>query len=171
MRNQRVTAVLVAGMLYWSALIPAYCARFVDLSGDAVEKAVNALSDKGVIAAEPDGKFKGNEPITRAILAQWMVKTLALENQPVSSTPSFPDVKPSDPNYKYVEIIRQNNYISGFADGFRPNGFIQKGEVIAIIARALPTSPPSEGKIADILAGFTDGSKIPSWAKAGIAQA
>ncbi|HNM49458.1 MAG TPA: S-layer homology domain-containing protein, partial [Candidatus Obscuribacter sp.] len=74
-------------------LSPAFAARFIDLTGNWTEKSVNTLSDSGVISAEADGKFHPQEPVTRAQLATWLVKTLALENQPVSGPPSFPDVK------------------------------------------------------------------------------
>jgi len=162
---------LLAALFAINSLLPAYAARFVDLGSSWAEKYINDLSDKGVISAESDGKFKPNEPVTRAVLSMWMVRALGLENQPVSTQASFPDVKPGDPYYKYVEIIRQNNYIAGFADGFRPNQFIQQGEVISIVARALGTHAPDEGSVERILSRYSDGSKVPEWARLGVAQA
>ena len=128
------------------------------------------LSDQGVIAAEPDGKFLPSEPVTRAVFAYWLVKVLGLDGQPVSPKPSFPDVKPTDWCYKPIEIIRQNNYISGYADGFRPNQFIQKAEVIQIIARSLNATLPDKAAIEKALASYKDKNKIPEWAKAATAQ-
>lgn len=171
MRLSKVKPAALAALFAINTLLPAYAARFVDLGSSWAEKYVNELSDKGVIPAEADGKFKPGEPVTRAVLSMWMVRALGLENQPVSTTPSFPDVKVSDPYYKYVEIIRQNNYIAGFADGFRPNQFIQQGEVIVIVARALQTQPPDEGTVERVLSRFEDGSKVPQWARTGVAQA
>lgn len=171
MRLSKAKPAILAALFAINSLLPAYAARFVDLGSSWAEKYVNDLSDKGVIPAEADGKFKPNEPVTRAVLSMWMVRALGLENQPVSQQPSFPDVKPSDPYYKYVEIIRQNNYIAGFADGFRPNQFIQQGEVISIVARALHTQPPDEGAVERILSRYEDGSRVPQWARTGVAQA
>jgi len=172
MRLARVKPALVAALFAANSfLLPAYAARFVDLGTSWAEKYINELSDKGVVQAEKDGKFKPSEPVTRAVLSMWMVRALGLENQPVSQQPSFPDVKASDPFYKYVEIIRQNNYIAGFADGFRPNQFIQQGEVIIIVARALHTQPPDEGTVERVLSRYEDGSKVPQWARVGVAQA
>lgn len=171
MRLSKVKPVLLAAFFTINTLLPANAARFVDLGSSWAEKYVNELSDKGVIQAESDGRFKPAEPITRAVLSMWMVRALGLENQPVSQQPSFPDVKPGDPYYKYVEIIRQNNYIAGFADGFRPNQFIQQGEVISIISRALTTPKPDEGTVERVLSRFQDGSKVPQWARVGVAQA
>lgn len=155
-----------------SLLMPsALAARFVDLSGNWTEKYVNLLSDEGVIGAEEDGKFKPDKPVTRAVLAAWLVKVLKLDNQPVGNTPSFPDVKPTDWFYKPVEIIRQNNYIAGYADGFRPHQFIQRAEVITILSRTLSTPTPGAEQIQEALAKFTDASKVPDWAKTGVAKA
>lgn len=172
MRLAKVKPALVAALFALNSLIlPAYAARFVDLGSSWAEKYINELSDKGVISAETDGKFKPTEPVTRAVLSMWMVRALGLENQPVSPQPSFPDVKANDPYYKYIEIIRQNNYIAGFADGFRPNQFIQLGEVIVIISRALRTQPPDEGTVERVLSRYEDGSRVPQWARVGVAQA
>jgi hypothetical protein len=147
-----------------------WAARFIDLSGQWCEKYVNRLSDQGVINAEPDGKFRPDEPVTRAVVAYWLVKVLGLDNQPVGPKPSFPDVKPTDWCYKPIEIIRQNNYISGYADGFRPNGLIQRAELIQIIARTLNTQPPDQATIESTLSKFSDKSKVPQWAQAAVVQ-
>lgn len=149
----------------------AQAARFTDLSGNWSEKYVNSLSDHGIILATPDGKFDPDAPITRAVLAAWLVKTLGLQNQPVSSTPSFKDVNPSDWFYKPIEIIRQNNYIAGYPDGFRPNQFILKAEVIVIASRAINKPPPDDATIRAALARFKDGMHVPEWARIGIAEA
>ncbi|HEY9714069.1 MAG TPA: S-layer homology domain-containing protein [Chroococcales cyanobacterium] len=164
-------AALVAVILNFGCAPYASAARFVDLSGIWSEKYVNMLSDEGVIGAEPDGKFLPNEPVTRAVFAYWLVKVLGLDNQPVSPKASFKDVKPTDWCYKPIEIIRQNNYISGYADGFRPNQFMQKAEAVSIIARTLNTATPAADAVTKALAGYTDRAKIPTWARSGVAQA
>lgn len=147
-----------------------WAARFVDVGGNWSEKAVNSLSDKGVIAAEADGKFRPVDPITRAVLCVWLVKVLGIDNQPVSNTPSFVDVKPSDWFYKGIEIARQNNYVAGYADGFRPNQFIQRGEVISILSRTLNLPQPDDEGIAEQLARYKDGNAVPDWARVGVAE-
>ncbi|MBI4532511.1 MAG: S-layer homology domain-containing protein [Candidatus Melainabacteria bacterium] len=169
---------LSAKILVWTTVLGfvfstpyALAARFIDLSGNWAEKYVNTLSDRGIIPPETDGKFKPNDPVTRAQLASWLVKVLGLENQPVPGTPSFPDVKKTDWFYAPVEIIRQNNYISGYADGFRPHQFIQKAEVIQIVVRTLGGPSPDESVVSEELARYKDGGKVPDWARASVAQA
>jgi hypothetical protein len=170
MQGKQLLALILAFLLISPLDLRAYAARFVDMSDNWAEKYVNTLSDRNIIGKEESGKFSPNEPITRAVLADWLVKVLGLENQPVASQPSFADVKPTDWYYKSVEIIRQNNYISGYADGFRPNQFIQKAEVLIIIARTLNSPSLSEGQVSAELAKYKDSDKIPNWAKEGIAQ-
>jgi hypothetical protein len=165
------TAVLVLVANFGFTWQCALAARFVDLGGVWSERYINTLSDKGVINAEPDGKFRPDQPVTRAVFAYWLVKVLGLENQPVSSTPSFKDVKPTDWCYKPIEIIRQNNFITGYSDGFRPNQLIQRAEVINILARTLNAPTPSEQAITQALSQYSDKSKVPAWAKVGVAQA
>lgn len=166
--KSRFLIAIIAGSM---SLAPsALAARYVDVSGDWAESYINILSDKGILTSEPDGKFKANEPVTRAMLAAWLVKILGLDNQQVPAQPSFPDVKTTDWFFKPVEIIRQNNYIAGYPDGFRPNQFISKGEVATILARALTSAPPAEEAIQAELSKYKDASKVPAWARTGVAQ-
>lgn len=166
-KSKRLLPILLAALL---ACPSALSAHFLDTSGNWAETYINILSDKGIIPAEADGKFKPDDPVSRAVLADWLVKVLGLEKQPVPDKPSFADVKTSDWFYKPVEIIRQNNYISGYSDGFRPNQFIQKGEIISIISRALNRPAPDDTQIEDELARYKDASRVPSWARLGVAE-
>ena len=59
---------------------PGFCARFADTSTSWTEKYINKLSDKGVIPPSPDGKFNPDKPVTRAQLADWLVKVLGLDS-------------------------------------------------------------------------------------------
>ncbi len=167
-KSHRLLSLALAASL---ACPGVFAARFVDTSGNWAEPYINILSDKGVLVSAPDGKFKPDEPVSRAVLAVWLVKVLGIENQPIPAKPSFPDVKADDWFFRAVEIIRQNNYISGYADGFRPNQFIQKGEVVSILSRALNRPAPNEAQIDAELAKYKDASKVPTWARAGVAEA
>ncbi|MBY0551333.1 MAG: S-layer homology domain-containing protein [Candidatus Obscuribacterales bacterium] len=166
--QSRLFSLVAATLLLMPPAVQA--ARYVDVSGDWCETYINILSDKGIFTAEPDGKFKPSDPVTRAMLAAWLVKVLGLENQPVPTQASFPDVKTTDWFFKPVEIIRQNNYISGYADGFRPNQFISKGEVASILARALTSPAPDEQAVSAELGKYKDAANVPAWARTGVAQ-
>ena len=119
----------------------AIAARFVDTSKSWTERYINRLSDKGVIGAEPDGKFNPEKSVSRAQFAVWLVNVLGLESQSTPAASSYPDVHPTDWYFKSVEIARQNNIMSGYADGFRPNSNIQRAEMLALIARNRKDGP------------------------------
>src|SRR5262249_8546795 len=157
-------ALWLAGILGLLLAYPAaYAARFIDMSGNWAEKPVNKLSDRGVIPAEKDGKFKPNDTVTRAVFASWLVKVLGFDSVKAPATPSFKDVKPTDWYYKAVETVAQKRYMAAYPDGFRPNQTITKGEVILILSRALPGATPDQGAIDQALAKYQDGSKVPDW--------
>lgn len=149
---------------------PAFAARFVDTSKSWTENYVNRLSDKGIIGAEPDGKFNPDQPVSRAQFAAWLVKVLGLENQQTPAASSYADVKTTDWFFKSVEIARQNNIMSGYADGFRPNAHIQRAEMLALVARLLRTAAPDQAQVNTELAKFKDASAVPEWAKTAVVQ-
>lgn len=173
MRRVWAKALTLTVITNLSLLFPTevQAARYIDMPGNWAERYVNQLSDEGVIPVAKDGKFRPDDPVTRAVLSYWLVYTLGIKDQAVPQTPSFADVKPDEWYYKAVEQVKQNNYIAGYSDGFRPNQFIQKGEVIVIIARTLSGPDPDEQTISSELAKYKDGSKVPTWARAGVAKA
>lgn len=165
--SKAFTLLIAAGLTLQTA---AFAARFIDTSSSWTERYVNRLSDKGIIGAESDGKFSPDKPVTRAQFATWLIKILGLDGQQAPAASSYADVKTTDWYFKAVEIARQNNIMSGYADGFRPNQSIQRAEMLALIARLLRTPTPDAAQINTELAKFKDGSKVPDWAKAAVAQ-
>ena len=149
----------------------AIAARYVDLDNNWAQKYINYLSDENILQSEKDGKFNPGKPLTRAEFAKWLVYLLHLENEPFSQKPAYKDVSLYDPYYKYIEIARQSNLISGYADGFRPEQFMTKGEVLLILTRYLPPQNMTQSQQDDILDGFSDKTLIPAWARSAIAQA
>lgn len=173
MRRVWARAMTLTLIFHLSLLFPSEvrAARYIDMPGNWAEKYVNQLSDEGVIPAEEDGRFRPVDPVTRAVLSSWLSNTVGIKDQAVPETPSFPDVKKTDWFYKSVEQVKQNNYIAGYPDGFRPNQFIQRGEVIVIISRTLNTPDPDENSVTQELSKYKDGSKVPDWARKGVAKA
>lgn len=164
-----LTAASLAALTIW--LEPALAARFTDLSGNWAERAVNILSDRGVVPAEADGKFKPDDYVTRAVLCAWLVKVTGVDKQPVLDQSPYKDVKKSDWFYKPVLQAVANRYIAPFADGFRPHQNIQRGEVIVILARAAGKPVPDRAQIDMLLSKYSDAGKVPAWAREGIALA
>lgn len=162
--------ILLTALISCLCFQASYAARFIDTDSNWAEAYINILSDKGVIPAADSGKFDPDAPVSRAVLSSWLVKILGIADQPVPDKASFADVPPSDPYFRDVQIISQNNFISAYPDGFRPNQFMQKVELIGILARALNRPAPDESQIEDELAKYKDGAKVPAWARAGVAE-
>ena len=170
----RARSVSIAKLLSLALLLAApaaYGARFVDLSGSWAERYVNTLSDRGVIGAEPDGKFTPDKPLTRAVLCAWLVKITGVDKQDLKPEIAFSDVKKTDWFYKPVIQAVQNRYVAGYSDGFRPQQGLQKGEVILIVSRTLGTPMPDAGAVTSLLSRYSDAADIPGWAREGVALA
>jgi hypothetical protein len=167
-RSAKALTLLLASAFTMQA--SALAARFADTSGSWTERYINRLSDKDIIGAEPDGKFNPDKPVTRAQFAAWLVKILGIDGQQPPAASSYPDVKPTDWFFKSVEIAKQNNIMSGFADGFRPNAQIQRAEMLALVARLLRTPTPDQSQVTAELAKYKDADKVPEWAKTAIVQ-
>ena len=94
---------------------------------------VETASLHGIISGYSDGSFKPGEPVTRGQL----VKMAALaEGWPLLNppNPTFNDVAPGSPFYKYVETANARSVIDGYADGsFRPGGTTTRGQVSKVI--------------------------------------
>ncbi len=150
---------------------PILAARYIDLENNWAQKYINFLSDENILLPQKDGRFNPDKPLTRADFVTWLVKLLGLENEPYPNKPSYKDVNPTDWYYKYVEIARQSNLISGYADGFRPLQYMTKGEMLLIITRYLPQPTISSKEQDEILDSFTDKALIPAWSLTSIAQA
>ena len=163
-----LSLLLAAGVsLHASA---AWAARFVDTSSTWTERYINVLSDKGVISAASDGKFNPDKAVTRAEFAVWLIRVLGLDNGQAPAASTYPDVKTTDSFFKAVEIARQNNIMSGYADGFRPNAPIQRAEMLALIARLLRTPQPDASQVTAELSKFKDAGAVPDWARSAVAQ-
>jgi len=118
-----------------------------------------------------DGRFRPNEPVTRAEFA-----TLAshFENLMLTDTNIFPDVPDDHWAVKYINSAAARGWILGYPDGtFGPDNYITRAEVVTLVNRVLDR----QGDVAFITAHeatlprtYTD---LPTshWAYSGIMEA
>lgn len=92
---------------------------------------------------------------------------LARENP---ATPTFRDVPSSLWSYGYVEAAAKKGLIKGYQGEFRPEDFITREEIIAIMVRALGKENEAKAKATDKIA-VADSNQISSWAKGYVALA
>lgn len=119
---------------------------FTDLDADAwYYESVKQMYKSGIIAGS-EGKFRPNEPITRAELAG-----LATRFNPEKfggkkeERGAFTDVSTGKWYSSAVALAAANKWVSGYPDGsFKPNNYITRTETMSIINRVLDRQMTTE---------------------------
>lgn len=119
---------------------------FTDLDTDAwYYESVKQMYKSGIIAGS-EGKFRPNEPITRAELAG-----LATRFNPEKfggkkeERGAFTDVSTGKWYSSAVALAAANKWVSGYPDGsFKPNNYITRTETMSIINRVLDRQMTTE---------------------------
>jgi len=91
---------------------------------------------KGVLVDySRDGRFRPNEPVTRA---EFAALAAHFDNLTLTSTNAFSDVSASHWAVKYVNSAAAKGWINGYDDGtFRPEANITRAEVVTLVGRML----------------------------------
>ena len=160
MRKTCLTAILLALIL--SLMLSSFAASYSDTTGHWGEKAIGEWSDYGVVQGS-EGKFRPNDPITRAELAKILSYTLKLQNVAVNT---FTDL----PNSWYTTDVLKcvaAGIMQGDGNGtIRPTAPITREEAFVMVGRALRIQQDENPD----LAKFADGNYVSSWAKGYISQ-
>lgn len=167
--NANMTRAQVARMFY-NLLVNksvAVTTNFSDVEqGKWYTEAVNALASLGIIQGS-NGKFRPNDPITRA---EFIAIAMRFANMVSGASASFKDVPTNAWYYDSIASAVAYGWIGGYSDGsFRPTKPITRAEVVTIVNRMLDRSFDSSVSI-----GFvTNFSDVPvvHWAFAAIAEA
>lgn len=133
-----------------------------DIAGHWAGNNIKELFVLGAISGYPDGTFRPDKEITRAEFATILVKALKLEQQ---SGKVFGDTaghwaKDAIATVAHYGIVRGYD-----ANTFRPDDFITREQMAAIIVRAIKLTPATEEL------SFTDSGRMSGWAKEAVATA
>jgi S-layer homology domain len=144
-------------------------ATFVDIKQHWAQQCIVQLGERSLVRGYPDGRFRPEDPLTRAELAVVMLNSFP-KVQATRNPSSFSDV-PS--NYWAYAAIRQasaKGFLVGYPDGrFQPNRVVSRVQAIAAIASAVPNLPNvPAGNLERV---FNDAGEIPNWVKPAIARA
>ncbi|SFL65210.1 S-layer homology domain-containing protein [Paenibacillus sp. 1_12] len=147
---------------------------FADVESHWSKQDVNDMASRLVVQGVTDQAFQPDKSITRAEFTAIMVRALGLKSGMGTEMPK--DVKASDWYAGVVQTGVSYKLISGYEDGtFRPDLTITRKEAAAMVARALTLAKLNNGLTGDEVTKqlelFTDGSKIPAWAKNDLAAA
>jgi len=90
----------------------------------------------GVIDGYPDGRFRPNNPLTRAQVAKILVLGKAW-TLVTPSNPTFSDVPTSHWAYSYIETANSHGVVDGFENGqFRPDLPVSRAQLAKMVALA-----------------------------------
>ncbi len=171
--KKNLVCYLVSAGIAFSVFNSVNAQNFSDLnSGYWAYNSIQALSEQNILTGYQDMTFKPNNPVTRAEFATMIVKALGRDNVAPSNMYDFNDVSNYFWGYDNIQRAYSAGLIKGFPDGsFRPNAYITKAEVLAILSSALTNDYMTNAQADEILKSFYDGYKVPSWAKVPVAKA
>jgi hypothetical protein len=123
---------------------PAVPVAFTDISGTYAEKAIVALGQIGALDST-SGTFQPEKPVMRREFVRWLFKTnnavwANLPGKQIHPAESgdksdFTDLKPSDPDFKYIEGMNAAGISVGFPDKtFKADQPLTHEQAIAIKA-------------------------------------
>jgi len=97
---------------------------------------VGYMQELGVLASySRDGKFRGNDSVTRA---EFAALAAAFDNLTLTNENKFSDVSSSHWAVKYINSAAEKGWITGYTDGtFKPEAFINRAEVVTLVGRML----------------------------------
>jgi hypothetical protein len=124
---------------------------------------IMTLCRKGIVGGYPDKTFRPGRNITRAEFTKLLVETLELAKE-TPARPTFEDVKPADWHYECVEAAAKAGLIRGYKGKFRPNDFITRQEMTAIMIRAMGKESEALAKVQEKI-DMADEAQISSWAR------
>jgi ABC-type polysaccharide/polyol phosphate transport system ATPase subunit len=111
---------------------------FVDVSPDRSSYAfIEEFARRGLVADIEDGRFLPGSLITREQAAVSIIKALGHKEPPAPQASRFRDVSPSSPVDAFIEELARRGIVTPDASGcFRPEDYVTRGEVAAMLVRA-----------------------------------
>ncbi|AZR73790.1 hypothetical protein BBF96_10570 [Anoxybacter fermentans] len=105
-----------------------------DIKGHWAEDYITSLLDQNIMKVYDDGKFKPNQPITRAEFAEALARSLYLDQM---YTTELTDID-SHPARGYIAALVNEGIVTGFPDKtFRPEEKLTRAQVVTMLIRAL----------------------------------
>src|SRR5665648_41999 len=131
-----VILMLCTGLAF-AATVPS------DVTGNVYEEAITALSEKGIITGDVDGKFYPDSRLTRAQACIMVVKAMNPPAAEVMGTPTqtmksgFPDMAGYGWAEGYIGYAVRKGIVNGYPDGtFKPGNMVKIEEITAMVMRA-----------------------------------
>ncbi len=158
-----LAGLLVCGMLSVN-VVPAFAYNGIDdVSKDywAQPEIASVVGDS--VMSLSNGNFNPEGRITRADFVSALLKVLGNDDLEIKTKIHYSDVPSSFYAYNAIARSHQIGLVYGYPDGtFQPNHAMLRDEAQSVISHIT-----IEGNVDDnnVLANYSDSSKVPSWAK------
>lgn len=144
---------------------------FKDTVGHTSQKAIEALTAKGIVNGISASSYAPDISMTRVQFATSVVRALGLTPQ---ASGKFSDVPAGNPYEAYIDTAYSYGIVGGITSNtFVPNKTITRQEAAVMIANAAKLCGMNTAldtiEIRDMLAQFTDYTKSAEWARNGLA--
>lgn len=141
---------------------------FTDIDSHWARNDINYLAGKGIIKSNADMKFRPNDQITRAELAEILSNVLGIKVDKSTSL-SFNDVTHDSEYYDAICSVISQGVMTGYSDTrFAPDDKLSREQLAATIFRSLKINSGvvvSDSITNQVLQKFRDQDNISSWAK------
>lgn len=145
--------------------MPTIAATFSDLPENAAAGSIMNMVSRGILKGMDNGKFEGELPITRAMVAT-VLKRLS-KDQSVNTVQNFKDVKATDWFADAVKWAQSQGLIKGYEDGtFKANNLVTRQELAIIIERFLKVHGITMDEIKEL--SYKDLNILPAWSRDAI---
>ncbi len=155
--GRKVFALVLAIMLAFQST--AYAAEFTDIKGHYAKEAILKWTETGVITGYKDNTFKPENPITRAEMANVIVKMLGLNDEEKNTYTDLPKgMWYTSPMLKTIKA----GIFSGSGEKMRPNDKLTRAEAVRVLCLAAGIT--EEAAKAASMPNAYPKEDIPSWA-------
>lgn len=99
-------------------------------------EAIRTATANGIVSGYSDGRFRPDQPITRAEMAAMLGQAMELEEANVRTRP-FQDVRADHWAAGWIAQLSRQKVITGYDDGtFKPDGIASRAELTVMLIRA-----------------------------------
>ena len=138
---KRVYVGVIAAALALVAVIGIFAASFTDIEhGAYYSDAAERMAARGILDGYGDGKYHGDESVTRAHLSALVCKMLGKTDEALAlaGKTEFKDVGENVWYTGYINYAVANGIIVGDGDGnFRPDDYVKYEEVVKVVVCVL----------------------------------
>ena len=165
MKNKIFLVILVLSLF---SVNQAYSIAFKDVpSGFWAYRAIDTLTDEGILSGISKDEFKPSKLVTRAEYATMVVRAINQQELPIERIYTFEDIGVNHWAYSSVQRALNLDILKPADDGFfYPDDYITRSEMITFLVNILKTEHISKkDAIMAIQNQYIDFEEVPDWFK------